>query len=231
MSQADHPLRARPLDALAPHYDVVVVGSGYGGGVAASRFARMGLRVAVLEQGRLWHPGDFPTTIGARRRAMRIEGRRITLGDPTGLFRMTAGRGMSVFAATGVGGGSLVNAGVVLRPDFSRLRRLGWPRAVLGDGGLADGLSRAEHMLGVGAVPQPERFAKYHGMVRAAEIAGGEVILPRMTISHRAGLNAAGVQQPACRACGDCWSGCNVGAKNTVGVTYLADAAPCAAAS
>jgi NADPH-dependent 2,4-dienoyl-CoA reductase/sulfur reductase-like enzyme len=45
-----------------PAYDAVVIGSGYGGGVAASRLARMGLRLAVLEQGRLWRPGDFPTT-------------------------------------------------------------------------------------------------------------------------------------------------------------------------
>jgi cholesterol oxidase len=48
--------------------------------------------------------------------------------------------------------------------------------------------------------------------------------LPAMTISHRPGLNVAGVMQPGCRNCGDCWSGCNVGAKNTVGITYIADA-------
>jgi cholesterol oxidase len=45
-----------------------------------------------------------------------------------------------------------------------------------------------------------------------------------MTISHHPGPNAAGVMQYACRHCGDCWSGCNVGAKNTVGITYIADA-------
>ena len=40
-----------------PVYDAVVIGSGYGGGVAASRLARMGLRLTVLEQGRNWRPG------------------------------------------------------------------------------------------------------------------------------------------------------------------------------
>ncbi len=45
-----------------------------------------------------------------------------------------------------------------------------------------------------------------------------------MTISHTPGPNAAGVMQYGCRYCGDCWSGCNVGAKNTVGITYIADA-------
>src|SRR5262249_29772793 len=44
------------------------------------------------------------------------------------------------------------------------------------------------------------------------------------TISHGPGPNVSGVMQYACRHCGDCWSGCNVGAKNTVGITYIADA-------
>ena len=52
---------ARSLDRLEPHYDVVVVGSGYGGGVSASRLARAGLRVAVLERGREYVTGEFPT--------------------------------------------------------------------------------------------------------------------------------------------------------------------------
>src|SRR5215471_9579057 len=55
-----------------PVYDAVVIGSGYGGGVAASRLARMGLRLAVLEQGRLWRPGDFPITGKARLKALRF---------------------------------------------------------------------------------------------------------------------------------------------------------------
>src|SRR5215471_15505618 len=58
-----------------PVYDAVVIGSGYGGGVAASRLARMGLRLALLEQGRLWRPGDFPITGKARLKALRLTGR------------------------------------------------------------------------------------------------------------------------------------------------------------
>ena len=110
---------------LTATYDAVVVGSGYGGGVAASRLARMGFRVAVLEQGRAWRPGDFPTTVNARRKTMRIAGRAPNMGDPTGLYRLTVGKGLTVFAATGLGGGSLINAGVVLRPNFERLRKAG----------------------------------------------------------------------------------------------------------
>jgi cholesterol oxidase len=79
-------------------------------------------------------------------------------------------------------------------------------------------------MLGVGAVPNPERFGKFHGMQRLAEAAGTKLRLPAMTIAHAPGESAAGVTQYGCRSCGDCWSGCNVGAKVTTGVSYVADA-------
>jgi cholesterol oxidase len=207
-----------------PVYDAIVIGSGYGGGVAASRLARMGLRLAVLEQGRLWRPGDFPTTGKARLKTLRLTGRAPQLGDPTGLYYLSVGKGLTVFGACGLGGGSLINAGVVLRPDLDRLRTTGWPDAVVSDGLLLKGLARAEAMLGVAPVPGPERFAKFAGMRRAAAAAGRSLQLPPMTISHRPGPNAAGVMQYACRHCGDCWSGCNVGAKNTIGITYIADA-------
>lgn len=207
-----------------PLYDAVIIGSGYGGGVAASRLARMGLRVAVIEQGRKWRPGDFPVTNKARRKTTRLTGRAPRLGDPAGLYYLSVGKGLTVFGASGLGGGSLINAGVVLRPNLRRLRDSGWPDEVVNDGLLIEGLARAERMLGVGPVPDPERFAKFKGMRKAAEVAGRPVELPPMTISHIPGPNAAGILQYACRYCGDCWSGCNVGAKNTVGITYIADA-------
>ena len=207
-----------------PVYDAVVIGSGYGGGVAASRLARMGLRLAVLEQGRLWRPGDFPITGKARLKALRLTVCAPKLGDPAGLYYLSVGKGLTVFGASGLGGGSLINAGVVLRPDLGRLRKAGWPAAVVSDGLLLEGLARAETMLGVAPVPDPERFAKYAGMRRAAEMSGRSVQLPAMTISHGPGPNVAGVLQYACQYCGDCWSGCNVGAKNTIGITYLTDA-------
>ena len=46
--------------SIKPTYDVVVVGSGYGGSIAASRCARAGQTVCVLERGKEWHPGEFP---------------------------------------------------------------------------------------------------------------------------------------------------------------------------
>ncbi len=214
----------KTVSEAMPVYDAVVIGSGYGGGVAASRLARMGLRVALLEQGRDWRPGDFPTTAKARLKTMLLTGRVPNWGNPTGLYQLSVGKGLTVFGASGLGGNSLINAGVTLRPDLDRLRKVGWPEAVVGDGLLLKGLARAEAMLGTAPVPEPERFGKFAGMCRAAEAAGLPVQRPSMTIAHKPGPNVAGVTQYACRYCGDCWSGCNVGAKNTTGITYIADA-------
>jgi len=63
---------ARSLDGLRPSYDVVVVGSGYGGGVAASRLARAGKRVAVLERGREFVTGEFPGRFPELREQLRL---------------------------------------------------------------------------------------------------------------------------------------------------------------
>ena len=49
-----------PASELEPHYDVIVIGSGYGGSIAASRASRAGLKVCLLEKGKEWRPGEFP---------------------------------------------------------------------------------------------------------------------------------------------------------------------------
>ena len=75
---------ARPLDRLKPHYDVVVVGSGYGGGVAASRLARAGKRVCVLERGREFVTGEFPSRFPDLRGEMQLTGKRMRMARRPG---------------------------------------------------------------------------------------------------------------------------------------------------
>lgn len=217
-------MRVESASALAPEYDAIVIGSGYGGGVAASRLARMGFSVAVLEQGRHWQPGEFPSSTKAKRKTTRVTGRLGGIGDPSGMYRMTVGKGLTVFAATGLGGGSLINAGAALRPNMRLLREFGWPSALLDDGLFELGLSLGEDMFGVSPIPDPMRFGKFGSMHRAASATDTRLNIQNLTIAHRAGENAAGVMQEACTHCGDCWSGCNNNAKSTVGITYVADA-------
>ncbi len=71
---------ARTLDRLKARYDVVVVGSGYGGGVAASRLARAGKRVCVLERGREFVTGEFPSRFPDLRGEMQLTGKRMRVG-------------------------------------------------------------------------------------------------------------------------------------------------------
>ena len=134
---------ARSLDRLEPRYDVVVVGSGYGGGVAASRLARAGKRVAVLERGREFVTGEFPSRFPDLRGEMQLAGRRLRLGSPTGLYDVRFGEDMHVLIGCGLGGGSLINAGVALRPDPRVFADPVWPAEVAADGLLDEGYARA----------------------------------------------------------------------------------------
>ena len=108
---------ASPLSAIQPAYDVVVIGSGYGGGVAASRLARAGQRVCVIEKGKEFPTGSFPSRLPELRRELQLNGGKLRSGSRTGLFDFRLGADIHVLVGCGLGGGSLINAGVALKPD------------------------------------------------------------------------------------------------------------------
>src|SRR6476620_4325125 len=125
---------SKSIGDLKLRYDVVVVGSGYGGGVAASRLARAGKRVCVLERGREFLTGEFPPRFRALRGEMQLTGRRMRLGSATGLYDVRFGEDMHVLIGCGLGGGSLINAGVALRPDARVFVDAVWPAEIGADG-------------------------------------------------------------------------------------------------
>lgn len=215
---------ARPLGAVRPRYDAVVVGSGYGGGVAAARLARMGHRVCVLERGREFHPGDFPSRFSDMRGEVQVTGSRVRTGRETALYDVRLGEDMHVLVGCGLGGGSLINAGVALRPDPRVFAGAAWPDEFREDGTLDEGYQRAEAWLRPASDPQAADHAKYRALRTAGETLGLRTIAPRVMVSFEETVSAGGVRQPACTRCGDCCAGCNLGAKNTVAVTYLPDA-------
>lgn len=106
--------------------DLVVVGSGFGGSVAALRAAQAGMTVIVLEQGRRLSPQDLQR--GARRT-------RSLLWEPAlglhGYFRQTVLRNVVVVGGVGVGGGSIVYAAVLLEPDRQAFAADPWTRTGL----------------------------------------------------------------------------------------------------
>jgi cholesterol oxidase len=93
-------------------FDAVVVGSGFGGSVATQRLAEAGLSVCLLERGKPYPPGSFARTP----REMRTN-----FWDPTqglfGLFDLWSFRGLDALVSSGLGGGSLIYANVLLRKD------------------------------------------------------------------------------------------------------------------
>ena len=117
-------------------YDVVVIGSGYGGGVAASRMARGRQSVCLLERGKEKWPGEYPAELSDSLKQLhfsgkfapwRTKGKSAEGGDPTGLYHLVVGEGQNAFVGNGLGGTSLLNANVFLEADQQVLNMNYWP--------------------------------------------------------------------------------------------------------
>jgi len=215
---------AKSLDDLRGSYDVIIIGSGYGGGVSASRLARAGKQVAVLERGREFQTGEFPGRFPDLKNELQVRGNGVNMGTETALYDVRLGKDMHVLVGCGLGGGSLVNAGVALEPDRRVFEDPVWPGQLRQDGLLAQGYATAREWLRPVPDLNAERLTKYQALEAASDGPGRKMVKPPVVVSFEDTVNAAGIEQPACTACGDCCGGCNVGAKNTVALTYLPDA-------
>jgi len=220
---------ASPIQNIKDHYTVVVVGSGYGGGIAASRLARAKQRVCVLERGKEFQPGDYPDTdveFLSETQVHLPDGK--VIGPRTGLYDFRMNQELNALVGCGLGGTSLINANVALRPEPRVFDDSRWPKSLRDEVNttLAEGYDRAEEMLQ--STPYPEHFPDLPKMLaqqKAAQAFGADKFarLP-INVTFKDGVNPAGVAQEACKLCGDCMSGCNHRAKNTVLMNYLPDA-------
>ncbi len=234
LSEGAEVLVARLGEDPPPVYDVVVVGSGYGGAVAAARFAGATdargdpLKACVLERGNEYVVGSFPNRLSdlpgyvrySRYDDLKVKGRR------DGLFDLRIGADVSVLLASGLGGGSLINAAVAERATAA-LEHPAWPKAIRAD--LGRYYARAEAMLGVNGVPREypkyRAFSEFVSGLSASGMTVEAAEPTRVAISfHNRTPNAQGVAQQPCIGCGDCVTGCNFGAKNTLATNYLPDA-------
>jgi cholesterol oxidase len=217
---------SRPVDQIQDHYSAVVVGSGYGGAIAAARIARAGRDVCVLERGKELHPGDYPNTALSAAREIQVHTPKADHGSAVGLFDFTVGPDVTVLTGCGLGGTSLINASVALEPSDAIFSDQRWPAALRGHPEvLRPFMQAAKGMLGSNPYPQswPE-LPKLLALERAAAGLGRTVVRPDLNVTFTDGPNSVGVRQNACTLCGDCCSGCNYGAKNTVLMNYLPDA-------
>ncbi|QIG49479.1 choline dehydrogenase [Nordella sp. HKS 07] len=211
---------------MKPAYDVVVVGSGYGGGVSASRLTRMGYRVAILERGLEHLPGEYPDTPTKALAQIQISGSQIgRYGRPTAIFDLHVNPDMNVLVGCGLGGTSLINANVAIEVDKRVFEDPKWPSGIV-DADLEEGYRRARTMLSPEPYPlNMTQLNKLKALERAATALGVTYERPPINVTFEERVNSAGVHQRACTLCGDCCSGCNVGAKNTTLMNYVADAA------
>jgi cholesterol oxidase len=218
---------ASPLADIKDHYAVVIVGSGYGGAIAASRLARAGQQVCLLERGKEFQPGEYPNTEVAALAEMQTDAPGAHLGPHTGLYDFRFNDDMKVVVGCGLGGTSLINANICLSPDPRVFDDPCWPQELRDDLStlVAEGLRRAEEMLK--PVPYPENFPPLHklkALEKSAQYLQEKFYRPPIKVTFADGVNQVGVLQHACTACGDCVSGCNYAAKNTLIMNYLPDA-------
>lgn len=226
------------MAATDNHFDAVVVGSGFGGSVLAYRLARAGKSVCVLERGRAYPPGSFPR--GPRELSKAF-------WDPSegyyGLFNLWSFKGIGAVVSSGLGGGSLIYANVLLRKPEEWFVQGGkaedgyesWPVTYKE---LVPHYERAEAMLNGQEYPFAHTTPKTVAFREAGEKLGREFILPKLAVTFaNAGEEAAvgvpireehpnmyGVPRYTCRLVGECDIGCNFGSKNTLDLNYLSEA-------
>ncbi len=206
-------------------YDVVVVGSGFGGSVSALRLAEKGYRVLVLEAGRRFEDDEFARTSWDLRRWLWAP----RLGC-FGIQRLHRLPDVTVLAGAGVGGGSLVYANTLYRPDEAFYDDPQWRDVADWRGELAPAYEVASRMLGVTQNPTMtpadvamKAVADGMGVGHTFTLTPVAVFFgdsPGATVADPY-FGGSGPDRTGCLQCGECMTGCRHGAKNTLVKNYL----------
>ncbi|MGM7647755.1 GMC oxidoreductase [Nocardia sp. JW2] len=207
-------------------YDVIVVGSGFGGSVTALRLTEKGYRVGVLESGRRWNAEDYPKTNWNVPKA--IWAPRLGL---TGPQRISALGKCLVFSGSGVGGGSLIYGNTLYEPLPEFYRDRAWAHITDWKSELAPYYDQAKRMLGV--VENPKLGPKDDVLLQVATDLGVADTFHRTHVGVFFNEGAEGVEvedpyfggagprRAGCIHCSECFTGCKHNAKNTTTLNYL----------
>ncbi|MGW6447362.1 GMC oxidoreductase [Lentzea sp. NPDC055074] len=202
-------------------YDVLVIGSGFGGAVTALRLTEKGYRVGVLEAGRRFADHDLPETSWQVRDYLFAP----AFGC-TGIQRITALRDVAVLSGAGVGGGSLVYANTLYQPPQAFFRDSRWGHITDWEDELAPHYDQASRMLGVTA-NQCRTPADRHLRDVAVDLGVAPTFRTSQVGVHFGPggtdpfFGGAGPLRDTCVGCGSCMTGCRHNAKNTLPKNYL----------
>jgi choline dehydrogenase-like flavoprotein/phosphodiesterase/alkaline phosphatase D-like protein/pimeloyl-ACP methyl ester carboxylesterase len=223
-------------------FDVVIVGSGYGGAIAAAELAgstssETKISVCVLERGKEYLPGTFPSRMADLAGHLRCSTAHspTAMGRREGLFDLRVGPDVCALVANGLGGGSLINAGVMEKPLDAAFAQ--WPSALKHDLAENDYFQRAKQMLGATVDSNggddntierhPTGVPLKHQALRAMSAFEGREVGFRsaaITVAMSDKRNNAGVELKQCLQCGDCATGCNHSAKESLDTNLLVSA-------
>ncbi|MEW1932674.1 GMC family oxidoreductase [Rhodococcus sp. NPDC079359] len=205
-------------------YDVLIIGSGFGGSVAALRAVEKGYRVAVLESGRRFEDDELPKTSWRLRKYLWAP----ALGC-YGVQRIHLLPDVLVMAGAGVGGGSLNYANTLYQPPAKFFEDPQWGSITDWQRELNPYYDQARRMLGVETNPTITASDKV--MKEVAEDMGvgdtftstpvGVYFGDRGRTAPDPFFGGAGPERTGCTECGACMTGCRVGAKNTLVKNYL----------
>jgi len=209
-------------------FDVLVVGSGFGGSVTALRLTEKGYRVGVLEAGARFSDDDFSKGTTDIKKYLWAP----ALGM-YGIQRIDAVRDTMIVAGAGVGGGSLVYANTLYEPLPAFYNDPQWSHITDWKSELAPYYDQAKRMLGV--VENPVRTPADDVMEKVAGDMGvGDTFHPTPVGVFFGGpgqapgeevadpfFGGAGPDRNTCLRCGECMSGCRHNAKNTLVKNYL----------
>ncbi len=216
------------LGRRVTHYDVLVIGSGFGGSVTALRLTEKGYRVGVLEAGARFDEASYPAT--------SWDARRFLFAPEVGCYgiqRIDVVKDCVILAGAGVGGGSLVYANTLYEPLDHFYRDPSWAHITDWKAELAPYYDQAKRMLGV--VENPVKTASDDLMERVAVemgvgdtfhltpvgvFFGGPDQAPGETVPDPF-FGGAGPDRKTCLNCGECMTGCRHHAKNTLVKNYL----------
>ncbi|KAF7332546.1 FAD/NAD(P)-binding domain-containing protein [Mycena kentingensis (nom. inval.)] len=228
------PRLSKPLELMSEAYDCVVIGSGYGGGIAASRMARAGQSVCILERGQERWPGEYPSGLDALDQLHvsghfapgETKGKLVEGGDPTGMYHLIFGKGQNAFVCNGLGGTSLINANVFMEANKETLDMENWP-VEINSAQLEKYYRKARDVLEPQCYPSDwPTLPKLKLLQKQAQAIGlgDRFRRVKQTTRFHNGPNSCGVEMSASTLTGQDCTGINDGSKTTTLVTYLADA-------